>query len=42
MHEENAEKAKASRDLRILIICVIVGVGLPLVLFFMTHVRSGP
>jgi len=42
MQEENAEKAKASRDMRILITCVIVGVGLPVVLFFITHVRSGP
>jgi hypothetical protein len=42
MHEETPEKAKASRHLRILIICVIVGVGFPLVLFFATHVRSAP
>jgi hypothetical protein len=42
MHEETPEKAKARRDLRILIICVIVGMGLPLVLFFVMHVGSAP
>ena len=42
MHEETAEKAKARRDVRIIILCVVIGVGLPLVLFFATHVRSGP
>jgi hypothetical protein len=42
MHEENAEKTKASRHLRILIALIIVGVGLPLILFFSMHVRSAP
>jgi len=42
MHEENVEKVKASRHLRILITCIIVGVGLPLALFFTLHVRSAP
>ena len=42
MHEENVEKVKASRHLRILIISAIIGVGLPLVLFFALHVRSTP
>jgi hypothetical protein len=42
MHEENAEKKKAARDLRVLLTCVILGVAIPLVLFFATHVRSTP
>lgn len=42
MHEETAEKAKARRDLRILLVCLIVGVALPVLLFFAFHIRSAP
>jgi hypothetical protein len=33
MDEDTTEKTKARRDLRIIIVCVAVGVSLPLVLF---------
>lgn len=42
MHEETAEKTKARRDLRILMVCLFVGVGLPVFLFLIFHVRSAP
>lgn len=41
MDEDAAEKAKARRHLRILLWCVALGVGLPLVLLLVRHVRFG-
>jgi hypothetical protein len=41
MHEETPEKAKARRDLRILVVCTLVGVALPVVLFFLKHLGAG-
>jgi hypothetical protein len=41
MHEESAEKTKANRDLRIIVICTALGVGLPLVALLVTHLRFG-
>jgi hypothetical protein len=37
MHDETAEKAKARRDLRIIVICAIVGVALPVLIFCVKH-----
>ncbi|HWA86426.1 MAG TPA: hypothetical protein VG710_09405 [Opitutus sp.] len=37
MDEPDAEKAKARRALRILVICAVVGVLLPAVLFVMVE-----
>jgi hypothetical protein len=42
MDEDTAEKAKARRDLRILLVCATVGVVLPLVLFCVVHLRAHP
>ncbi len=41
MHEDTAEKAKARRHQRILLVCVAVGVLLPLATFVVVHVRVG-
>jgi hypothetical protein len=41
MHEESAEKIKAQRDLRIIVICTVLGVVLPLVALCVTHLRFG-
>jgi hypothetical protein len=41
MHEDHAEKAKARRHQRILLVCVAVGVVLPLAIFCVVHVRGG-
>ena len=40
MHEDTAEKAKARRDLRILLVCMMVGVLLPFVLLYLVHDKS--
>jgi hypothetical protein len=42
MDDETAEKVKAARHRRILLWCVAVGVGLPLVLLFVQHFRFAP
>lgn len=39
MDEDVAEKAKARRHLQILLWCMAVGVGLPLVLLVLRHFR---
>jgi hypothetical protein len=41
MHEDSAEKKKARRDLRILLVCTVVGVVLPLVIFCLVHLQKG-
>jgi len=40
MDENDPEKAKARRDRRILIACMVVGVVLPLVLFCVVQLRA--
>jgi hypothetical protein len=42
MENDVAEKAKARRHQRILLVCVAVGVILPLVLLYLTHWRTAP
>jgi hypothetical protein len=42
MDEDTAEKAKARRDLRIIVVCMAVGVGLPLILFCVMHLGFSP
>jgi hypothetical protein len=39
MDEETPEKAKARRDRRILLVCMAVGMVLPLVLFALVQLR---
>lgn len=41
MHEESAEQIKARRHLRILVICMAVGIVLPVIAFWVVHLRSG-
>lgn len=41
MDAETAEKAKARRDRRILLICMLVGMVLPLVLFWVVQLKAG-
>ncbi len=41
MDEDTAEKAKARRHQRILLVCVAIGMLLPLVAFVVVHVRAG-
>ncbi|HVU24655.1 MAG TPA: hypothetical protein VHE13_11075 [Opitutus sp.] len=41
MDESSAEKAKARRALRILVICAAVGVLLPAVLFLAVGMKGG-
>ncbi|HYP16053.1 MAG TPA: hypothetical protein VEQ65_02490 [Opitutus sp.] len=41
MEEDTPEYAQARRHRRILLACVALGVGLPLVLLIVRHVRLG-
>ena len=40
MHEPTAEKVKARRDLRILVVCMLVGMVLPAVMWYAVHLRN--
>ena len=37
METSDAEKAKARRDLRIIKVCIVAGVVLPFLLYFLLH-----
>jgi hypothetical protein len=40
MDAESAEKAKARRDRNILLVCMAVGILLPVVLFWLVQIRA--
>jgi len=41
MDDDPAEKAKATRDRRILVICAAIGMVLPLALFWVVQMKGG-
>jgi hypothetical protein len=41
MDDDGAEKAKAARDRRIVVICAAVGIVLPLALFWIVQAKGG-